>query len=506
MAVAVARKSTKAPSFPPSPAEAVESPFLRRDMRPYTRPVGRCGPISEVIDRSGLASYSGEEARKSAMNRSRWALGGAGVAAVAVAMAGPMPLAVAHGGEGSSVHRVVTEGLDNPRQITWTSDGGSLVVAEAGRGGDQCSEVGCMGKTGALTLIDEPHSGSPGIATQVEGFVSSAAPDGSFAIGSNGADSLQSVEEGFIVAGTPLGGQPPVDGALLVAFPAAPDEGFPDSEIIAFANLQAAEEEQNPDGAQIESNPYAALFVDPTPKGDPGVDGYALVADAAANTVWKVEPDLSYQPPAEFNCFEDAATPPGYECFSVEITVFATYPTTANPDGSDDLDGPPEFVPTSLATDAHGNVYVGGLGSEIAGAASVVKYDSDGDEEARWGGFTAITGIAVDHKSLFVSQLFGSEAPLPEGETPQDEAPTTGTVPGQVVKLNESGEHGKRWAIDVPLPAGLASDGSHVYASVNSIAPAEGVADGPFGPVGGGAVWELDFSDAYEVEPVNASE
>ncbi|HEV7951640.1 MAG TPA: hypothetical protein VGP24_17900, partial [Glaciihabitans sp.] len=57
-----------------------------------------------------------------------------------------------------------------------------------------------------------------------------------------------------------------------------------------------------------------------------------------------------------------------------------------------------------------------------------------------------------------------------------------------------------RWAIDVPLPAGLATDGSAVYASVNSISTAEG-SSGPFGPVGPGSVWELDFSNATEVEP-----
>ena len=68
--------------------------------------------------------------------------------------------------------------------------------------------------------------------------------------------------------------------------------------------------------------------------------------------------------------------------------------------------------------------------------------------------------------------------------------------------FNESRKFGQRWAIDVPLPAGLASDGRRIYASVNSVAPAEGLAGGPFGAVGGGAVWELDFSDAYLVEPV----
>lgn len=435
---------------------------------------------------------------------SRWHSGGAALAAVAVVLAGPVPGALGHekGNANSAGHRVVAEGLDNPRQINWTSDGESLVVAEAGRGGDQCSEAGCAGPTGAITLIENPGSHSPTVSTPVEGFISFASPDGSFAVGSNGVDALETTENGFVVAGSDPSKPPMLGGSLLFAVPADVEAGLPAPLIIPLADLQAAEEAQNPDGAQIESNPYATLFVDPTPKGEPGVDGYALVADAAANTVWKVEPDLSYEPPAELGCFTSGTAVP--ECFSIDISVFVTYPTTPLlPDGTEDPEGDPEFVPTSLATNRRGHIYVGGLGSEVPGAASVVKYTADGHELARWDGFTGITGIAVDHKSLYVSQLFGSAAPLPEGETPQDEAPpTAGTVPGQVVMFNESRRHPKRWAIDVPLPAGLASDSKHVYASVNSIAPAEGVTGGPFGAVGGGAVWELDFSDAYQVDEV----
>ncbi|MEX5270608.1 ScyD/ScyE family protein [Kocuria sabuli] len=414
----------------------------------------------------------------------------AGVVTAAVVLVGPVPAALAHGGEQPPGPRVVAEGLDNPRQLNWDQKHRSLVVAEAGRGGDQCTEMGCAGPTGAVSLVERPWSRTPAVSTVAEGFISYAAPDGSFAVGANGADATD-VRGEYIVAGYDPAGPPMQNGSLLVA--GSPDEGEP--YLFPYADLQAAEEELNPDGAQIESNPYAVLFVDEDPKSSR--DGYALVADAAANAVWKVEPDFSTQ---------TEESPPEYE-----ITAWAAWPTTVLPDGTDDPEGPAEFVPTSLAADAHGNVYVGGLGSERPGEASVVQFSADGVELDRWDGFTAVTGVAVDDGHLYVSQLFGPTPPLPPGETPADEAPpAAGEAPGQVVVLHRHHEGAQRWAIDVPLPAGLAADHhGNVYAAVNSVAPAEGIAAGPenpFGAIGGGAVWELDFSDAYRVDPVEPAE
>ncbi len=410
---------------------------------------------------------------------------GAGAVTAAVALVGAVPVAAAHDADRPPGPRVVTEGLDNPRQLNWDQEGDSLVVAEAGRGGEQCTEAGCVGTTGAVTLVDDPHRWTPTVSTVAEGFVSSAAPDGSFAVGANGADATD-VAGQYLVAGYDPDRPPMRNGAMLVA-------GTEDGQeyLLPYADLQAAEEELNPDGAQIESNPYAVLFVDED--GGTSPDGYALVADAAANTVWKIEPDFS-------TATED--TPPQYE-----ITAWATWPTTVLPDGTDDPAGPAEFVPTALAADEDGDVYVGGLGSERPGEASVVRFSADGTELDRWDGFTAVTGVAVDRGHLYVSQLFGPTPPLPPGQTPAEEAPpAAGTAPGQVVVLHRHHEDPVRWAIDVPLPAGLAADDrGHVYAAVNSVAPAEGIAAGPqnpFGALGGGAVWELDFSDAYRMDPV----
>ncbi|HST72151.1 MAG TPA: ScyD/ScyE family protein [Kocuria rosea] len=418
---------------------------------------------------------------------------GAGAATVAVALAGPLPVAVAQGDHEPPGPRVVAEGLDNPRQLNWDQDGESLVVAEAGRGGPECVTEGrCVGPTGAVTLVEDPDGETPTASSAAEGLLSVAGPDGSFAEGPAGADTTD-VEGQHIVAGyDPARFDPAVPeargGSLLVAVQEASDV----TSVLAYADLQAAEEQLNPDGAQIDSNPYAVLYVDEDTEESP--DGYALVADAGANAVWKVEPDFS-------TATEDA--PPAYE-----VSVFASWPTTGLPGGADDPEGPPEFVPTSLAADQDGNIYVGGLGSVRPGEASVVQFAADGTELTRWDGFTAVTGVAVDGGHLFVSQLFGPTPPMPPGETPADEAPpAAGEAPGQVLVLDRHAEDAERYAVDVPLPAGLASDGRHVYAAVNSVAPAEGLAAGPrnpLGALGGGAVWELDFSEAYLVEPVEA--
>ncbi|MFF0991182.1 ScyD/ScyE family protein [Kocuria nitroreducens] len=447
---------------------------------------------------------------------------GAGVFTAVVVLAGPLPAAIAHGDgdDRPPGPRVVADGLDNPRQLNRDQDG-NLVVAEAGRGGPECVDARCKGPTAAVTLIEDPHRDAPTVSSAVEGLLSVAAPDGNFAEGPGGADATD-VEGQYIVAGyDPAGYDLTVFEARGGSLLAAGTEENGEEYLVPYADLQAAEEELNPDGAQVDSNPYAVLYVDEDDEVSP--DGYALVADAGANAVWKIEPDFS-------TATEDAL--PEYE-----ITVFASWPTTALPDGSNDPEGPVEFVPTSLAADQDGNVYVGGLGALQPGEASVVQFSADGTELDRWDGFTGITGVAVDRGHLYVSQLFGptpppmgepsaegapaeetpaEEAPAEEspadeasaaaGESPADEAPpASGEVLGQVVVLHRHEEDAARYAIDVPLPAGLAT-GRHgeVYASVNSLATAEGIAAGPmnlFGAaVGGGAVWELDFSDAYRLE------
>jgi hypothetical protein len=191
------------------------------------------------------------------------------------------------------------------------------------------------------------------------------------------------------------------------------------------------------------------------------------VADAGANTVWKVTPD--------FTDLDKNGLP------AATVTVFATYPPGNGPDA-------PEFVPSALDQDEHGNIYVGGVGSFVPGGAAVVRYDKNGTETARWDGFTAINGLAVsdDGNALYVSQIFGNE----------------GSGTGNVVRVDT--RH-KTWtAVDVPFPSGVAVHGSSdtVFASAYSLSPAD--ADDPTTPdvVEGGQVWRFSFPEHAHEAPL----
>ena len=403
--------------------------------------------------------------------------------------------------------RLVVDGLDNPRQLNWTADGQTLIIAEAGVGGDECSDEGCTGATSAVTTVETPWVEGAEAERVIEGLFSAAAPDGSFAIGTTGADGVEAVYPGeFIAVRNALDN--PVDtdqGLYFVAdsMGEEPEPGTPEHHILpggdfifTLADLFEAEAAQNPGGGDVESNPYAVQFVDPTPDVADN-DGYALVADAGANTVWKVEPDYDAAVP---DWCETGELPEGEvdfaDCLVVDVTVFASWPDRGSAEGGD-----VEFVPTSLAMDDDGNVYVGGLGSEVTGAASVVKFSATGEELEEWGGFTGITGVAVHGDHLYVSELFGAVVPAGPGE-----GPPPLVVPGDVVRAHMT--TGQMRKLEVPFPAGLAVDGDGtVYASVNSVAPAGGIQD-IFGPgsldIGGGAVWALDF-DAPQPRATNDS-
>ncbi|GAA4971340.1 ScyD/ScyE family protein [Kineococcus glutinatus] len=383
----------------------------------------------------------------------------------------PAAPATATTGEHDPAPVVVATGLDNPRQLGWDRDGASLLVAEAGSGGDTCAGEGpqrqCAGLTGAVGLVHDPGARTGGAPHRVvTGLASIAAPDGSFAVGSDGAAATE------------------LPGIYAAAMTYVPPEAFPGVDLpggfarqlgsvvlgghgysYPVVDLAAAEARLNPDGAQVESNPYGILVVPRTAT----TPTHALVADAAANTVWRVGIGGDLRP---------------------RVSVFATYPTPPDDDTT------PEFVPTSLARDADGNVYVGGLGSEQPGAAQVVKYSAGGRELHRWTGFTGVTGVAVaGDGTLYVSQLFGAGAPGggEDGEpvAPNDDVPGPGPgAPGDVVRVAPSGE---RTSVPVPFPAGLAVDEEGaVYVSAWSVSDADGAPAGPAGPATpGGQIWRL---------------
>lgn len=382
------------------------------------------------------------------MSTSKYLLA-AGLAATAVAACAVV--APAGAGADPSAPVVVVSGLNNPRQLSL--NGNHLLIAEAGKGGD--TEVGggpegpeFVGYSGSVSEVLDPASAEGTSPDRVvTGLLSAAgSPDGLFAVGSDGAS--RAGRSGAIYVQETYA---PPD--VLPAAPTSAQVGrllraAPNGTLNSVANISKFEAVNDPDGHGFDSNPYAVL--------DLG-GGHELVADAAGNDVLSVDHGA--------------------------LSVFHVFPNITGGKCAGQFDPTPDFpgcnfVPTSLARDAAGNVYVGGLGSEVPKQGKVVELSADGSQVLKtWTGFRSVSGVAVGPDgSVYVSQLEAREANAP---FPMVKGVVTRVARGNV-----------RTNTDVPFPAGIAVDAdSNVYVAAWSVSPDTGLA----GPGTDGQVWRLHF-------------
>ena len=350
---------------------------------------------------------------------------------------------------------VVVSGLNNPRQLSLVG-GRELLIAEAGKGGTTVisSPQGdtYVGASGSISQVLHPQT-AHGTAPHrvITGLLSGAgAPDGSFAVGSDGVSSrsldgsvyIQETYAPKDVLPQPLGSKQ--DGKLLRAFRSATGH----SRLHGVSDITGFEAKHDPDGKGFDSDPYAVLAL---PKGE-------LVADAAANDVLWVSPKGRA---SLFHVFPNVTAGP---------CAAAGDPTPAFPGCN--------FVPTSLATDRWGHVFVGGLVSEVAGVGRVVELSRNGEHVLHtWTGFTSVDGVAIGPDgSLYVSQLEAAEA-----------HPIAPMVVGVLTRIAPNGTHTN---VDVPFAAGVAVDrAGNVFVSAWSVATSAGLA----GPGTSGQVWRLHF-------------
>jgi hypothetical protein len=345
---------------------------------------------------------------------------------------------------------VVVRGLNNPRELAWLPGTGALLVAEAGRGGPNCSGTGenetCIGATGSISAVAHPSTASKTSPHRiVTGLVSAGGPDGSFAVGSDGVAALSPsfilIQETYA---PPQAVPPGVPGAQLGHLLLAKANGAakPVVDISAYEN-------KDPDHQGFDSDPYAVI-----------IDGdRALVADAAGNDVLSVD---RHGHISTFAVFANITT-----------GACAGRPNDAGTTGCD-------AVPDALAIGPNGDIYVGGLGGEAPGAGRVWELDKrTGKIVKTWRNLTTVTGVAVAHDgTLYVSELGGG----PTGS-------------GDVVRIKANGS---RVSVSVPAPAGLllAPLGKQLYVSVYSTSPAGGLGSGP-GSSGStdtsGQVWRASF-------------
>lgn len=328
-------------------------------------------------------------------------------------------------------HKVVLDGLDNPRQLTLTPSK-RLLVAQAGRGSPaqapQCEGEGeeqqCVGNSGKVTSI-----GPRGHWHPMSGLLSIAGADGSFAVGSDGASKRPRGRYFAIMTYAPPDllptGVPSQQAGKLIAGGSGGTERI-------VADVSKYERNHDPDGEGVESNPYSVLALKP----------FVLIADAAGDTIYKFRHGRLriFHQMKEYGKKVDA-------------------------------------VPTTLALDkGTGRVLVGELHSEIPGKARVWSLRRDGSVARTWKGFTTVTGVTrAKDGTLYVSELFGGDCGMNDPDC----------LPGRVVKVQPNG---KRKTYDVPFPAGIVVRNGKPFVSAFSIAPASGFAGNP---EWSGQIWRL---------------
>ncbi len=284
----------------------------------------------------------------------------------------------------SSEFTVVADGLANPRGITF-DEYGDLYVVEAGSGGEGVCIEGaegplCFGNSGAVTKVTMDESRATVAQEQViTGLPSLGAPTTGDAATGPHAVAFDAGGEMYVITGLggppswqeptgPLGASGAEFGWLMTADPVT-DSYTP------WVNLAAYEASEDPDGDNVDSNPFGMV-----------TDGTELaITDAGGNSLLAVS-DIG------------------------SITTEAIFPArmVEFPPGSGSM-MPMQAVPTAVRVGPDGATYVGQLtGFPFpVGGANVWRVPDAGDAEVYEGGFSSILGFdfAADG-SLYVLEMF----------------------------------------------------------------------------------------------------
>jgi hypothetical protein len=282
---------------------------------------------------------------------------------------------------------VVAAGLNGPFGLTMAGDG-SLLVADAGTGGDVCADLPnpeggtsqqCFGDTASILRIMPNGT----VTTAATGLPSSSSDEG--ASGPSGVSSKDGKTIYFVVG---YGGDPADRDQLPGDFGDKAGHLFrvdPDGSIHDVADISAVETAQNPAGGPLDSNPYQVLDL-----GDK-----RIVVDAGGNDLLQVDADGNV---SVLTTFENR---------TVDV------PDDIPPDFKEMLGGATtveqEPVPNSIALGPDGNYYVGELtgGPFIPGTARVWKVNpTTGEKTVFADGFSNIISVAFGPDgSLYVLEI-----------------------------------------------------------------------------------------------------
>lgn len=259
---------------------------------------------------------------------------------------------------------VLAKGLNNPRGLEVAPDG-AVYVAEAGSAGRKCMGKGedktCFAFSGSVTEI---RNGTQ--KRVIGGLLSVGGQDGSFSVG---ADDVAIGVDGAVYtvmadAPIPDAQKKKLAGRRGLKQMGAVLRGKTKSVV---ANVGAFETKNNPDGREVNPNPYG-LVVGPD---------RIVVVDAGANTVLSIDP-------------------------RGEVSLVAVIPTRKV--GKKNV----ESVPTSVTIGPDGAYYIGELGGDglPPHQANVYRLVPGEAPTVYATGFDTITGVAFGPDgSLYVAEL-----------------------------------------------------------------------------------------------------
>jgi hypothetical protein len=324
---------------------------------------------------------------------------------------------------------VVAQGLDNPRQLSFSGD--TMYVAEAGTGGSGPCMPGpeggdvCFGTTGAVTMVT--HSGQHRV---LSGLPSLAAPDGSQAIG---AADVQVTRGGRFALTIGLGADPAVRHKLPYAGKKRMGTilrgRFHHTKPWIAKDLAAFEARTDLDGLGPDSNPTGLL----------GSAGKYVVTDSGANTLLAVH-KKRITPLAVFDSPGKATLP------------FPPF---------DEIDIQP--VPTSVAVGPDGAYYVSELTGFpfLPGIARIHRVVPGQEPTVYATGLTNVTDLAWHGDDLYAVQIADEGlASAPEGELPM----------GSLVRVDPGGAH-EMVAGPFPTPYGVAFHDDSAYVTTCAVCP-----------------------------------
>ena len=287
----------------------------------------------------------------------------------------------------SAAPTAVATGLDNPRGLAFGADG-TLYVAEAGRGGTgPCftnSEPNfvCFGTTGAITQVRDGVqsrlvTGLPSLAAQ-----SGPTPGG----GATGPNDISLLGNGAIAVTLGLGAPPATvaPGGLLAGtgLGSVIRLNGHSGQWRSLADVAAYEASANPDGTDLDTNPYGLL----------ALPGRTIVADAGGNSVLEVSA-------------------------SGGISTIAAFPQTPF---TVPFPGSMDAVPTAVAQGPDGAIYVAQLtGFPFpVGGSTVWRVGPAGLEPFRTG-FTNVVDLTFGADgSLYVVQIDSAGLATPPPHPP----------------------------------------------------------------------------------------